>query len=267
MSVGSNDRKWHSQYPELGTNPVPIEPYISPEFFELERDRVFRRVWLCLGREERIPNPGDFFVKDLAIARTSIIVVRGKDGRIRAFHNACSHRSNRVEWQMKGCAATFTCPFHGWSYGLDGRVLAIPDENNFFNLDKKRLGLTPITLDTWQGFIFISLNPEQPLREYLGEWADALEGYPFAGNGRPATSGAPNYAAIGSCSVMPSRRPITWRSCIGVPRAIRTPVAKIPSATRYILNSSRSIKDGRCRPTPNISHRHSKRSPTVTLHS
>jgi phenylpropionate dioxygenase-like ring-hydroxylating dioxygenase large terminal subunit len=182
-SVGSNDKKWHSQYPELGTDPVPIEPYISPEFFELERDRVFRRVWLCLGREEHIPNPGDFFVKHLAIARTSIIVVRGKDGHIRAFHNACSHRSNKVEWQTKGCAATFTCPFHGWSYGLDGSVLAIPDEKNFFNLDKKRLGLTPITLDTWQGFIFINLNPEQPLREYLGEWADALEGYPFAANG------------------------------------------------------------------------------------
>jgi glycine betaine catabolism A len=62
-------------------------------------------------------------------------------------------------------------------------VLAIPDEKNFFNLDKKRLGLTPITLDTWQGFIFINLNPERPLREYLGEWADALEGYPFAANG------------------------------------------------------------------------------------
>jgi phenylpropionate dioxygenase-like ring-hydroxylating dioxygenase large terminal subunit len=179
----SNGRKWHSQYPELGTDPVPIEPYISPEFFELERDRVFRRTWLCLGREERIPNPGDFFVKDLAIARTSIIVVRGEDGNARAFHNACSHRSNKVQWQATGCASTFTCPFHGWCYGLDGNLLAIPDEKNFFNLDKVRLGLTPIALDTWQGFIFINLNPEQSLREYLGEWADALEGYPFAANG------------------------------------------------------------------------------------
>lgn len=183
MRVGSNETKWHSQYPELGTDPVPIEPYISPEFFELERDRVFRRAWLCLGREERIPNQGDFFVKDLAIARTSIIVVRGEDGRIRAFHNACSHRSNKVEWPAKGSTATFTCPFHGWCYRLDGNLLAIPDEKNFFNLDKSRLGLTPIALDTWQGFIFINLKPEQPLREYLGEWADALEGYPFAANG------------------------------------------------------------------------------------
>ena len=79
---GSTRTTWHSAYPELGTGPVPIEPYISPEFFELERERVFRRAWLCLGREERIPQPGHFFVKDLAIDRTSVLVVRGEDRRI-----------------------------------------------------------------------------------------------------------------------------------------------------------------------------------------
>ena len=178
-----NAATWHRQYPELGTAPVPIEPYISTEFFELERERVFRRVWLCLGREERIPKPGDFFARELPLARTSVLVVRGEDARIRAFHNACSHRSNRVQWESKGCASTFTCPFHGWCYGLDGKLIAIPDEKNFFNLDKERLGLTPIALDTWQGFIFINLNPEQRLREYLGEWAEAIEAYPFAANG------------------------------------------------------------------------------------
>ncbi len=175
--------KWHSRYPELGTAPVPIAPYISPEFFEVERDRVFRRAWLCLGREERIPKPGDFFAKDLAIGKTSVLVARGEDGRIRAFHNACSHRSNKVEWRAKGSADSFTCPFHGWCYRLDGGLLAIPDEKNFFHLDKNRLGLTPIALDMWQGFIFINLNPEQSLREYLGEWADTIETYPFAVNG------------------------------------------------------------------------------------
>ena len=178
-----NGGSWHSQYPELGTAPVPIEPYISPEFFELERERVFRRTWLCLGREERIANPGDFFVKDLAIAKTSILVTRSEDGKIHAFHNACSHRSNKVEWQAKGSCAAFTCPFHGWSYRLDGRLLAVPDEKSFFDLSKDRLGLTPIAVDTWKGFIFINLNPEQSLREYLGEWGDALEDYPFAQNG------------------------------------------------------------------------------------
>ena len=180
---GASGASWHSQYPKLGTEPVPIEPYISPEFFELEREHVFKRAWLCLGREERIPKPGDFFIKDIAIARTSLIVARGEDGKIRAFHNACSHRSNKVEWQAKGCASTFTCPFHGWCYGLDGKLIAVPDEKSFFNLDKSKLGLTPSALDAWKGFIFINLNPEQTLREYLGEFADAIEDYPFAANG------------------------------------------------------------------------------------
>jgi phenylpropionate dioxygenase-like ring-hydroxylating dioxygenase large terminal subunit len=179
----ANGATWHSKYPELGTAPVAIEPYVSPEFFELERERVFRRTWLCVGRVERIPNPGDFFVKDIAIGKTSVIVVRSEDGKIHAHHNACSHRSNRVEWQNKGSSSSFTCPFHGWCYRLDGRLLAVPDEKSFFNLDKEHLGLTPVALDTWEGFIFINFSPEQSLREYLGEWADGLNGYPFAANG------------------------------------------------------------------------------------
>jgi len=181
--TSSNGASWHSQYPELGTGPVQIEPYISPEFFELERERVFKRSWLCLGREERIPKPGDFFVKNLAILGTSVLVVRGEDGVVRAFHNACSHRSNKVEWKMNGSTNSFTCPFHGWCYRLDGQVLAIPDEKSFFNLDKSKLGLTPIALETWRGFIFINLKPKQALREYLGEWADAIEPYPFEERG------------------------------------------------------------------------------------
>ena len=179
----TNGTTWHGNYPELGTGPVSIEPYVSPEFFELERTRVFRRAWLCLGREERIPNVGDFFVKDVAIAKTSVILVRAEDGKIHAHHNACSHRSNKVEWRTKGSGNSFTCPFHGWCYRLDGGLLAVPDEKSFFDLDKKELGLTPIALDTWEGFIFINFSPEQSLREYLGEWTSGLKGYPFAANG------------------------------------------------------------------------------------
>jgi hypothetical protein len=92
----SNEKKWHEQYPELGTGPIPIEPYVSREYFEKERALIFRKVWLNAGRVEQIPNPGDYFVKDLAVLQTSILIVRGKDGAIRAFHNMCAHRGNKA---------------------------------------------------------------------------------------------------------------------------------------------------------------------------
>src|SRR6267143_872996 len=78
----------------LRTDPVPTEPYRSPAYFELERERVFKRAWLCLGRIERLPKPGSYFVEQIEIAKTSVLVTHGTDGGVRAFHNVCSHRSN-----------------------------------------------------------------------------------------------------------------------------------------------------------------------------
>lgn len=175
-------QNWHAQYPELGTDPVPIEPYISQTYFELEQERIFRHVWLNVGRVEQIPNPGDYFVKDLPACKTSILIVRGKDGRVRAFHNVCSHRSNKLMWGQGGSCQTFTCKFHGWSYNLEGQLTFVPDEENFFSLEKKTLGLTPVATDMWEGFIFINLEPKpkESLTEYLGEMGESLKGYPFA---------------------------------------------------------------------------------------
>ena len=177
-----NDDRWNDKYPELGTEPIPIEPYISREYFALERDRIFRNVWLQVGRIERIPNPGDYFVQDIPVCRTSIIVARAQDGSLHAFHNMCSHRGNKVVWESAGSCRNFTCKFHGWSYGLDGKLKFIPDEDNFFDLQKDSLGLAPVTVDVWEGFIFIHLNPNpgETLREYLAEVAPALAGYPFS---------------------------------------------------------------------------------------
>ena len=85
------------QYPELGTRPVSVEPTVSKAYFERERDEIFRHMWINLiTREEDIPNPGDFFVRDIEMLGVSIIVVRGDDGVIHGFHNVCTHRGNRV---------------------------------------------------------------------------------------------------------------------------------------------------------------------------
>ncbi len=177
----ASEKKWHDRYPELGTGPLPIEPYVSPEFFEKERDRIFRRVWLNVGRVEQIPVRGDYFVKDLEICRTSILIVRGEDGAINAFHNMCSHRGNRVVWDTKGSCQVFACKYHCWTYGLDGALRQVTDEKKFFDLNKETLGLTPVAVDVWEGFIFINVdpNPSQTLKEYLGEAGRSFDGYPF----------------------------------------------------------------------------------------
>jgi phenylpropionate dioxygenase-like ring-hydroxylating dioxygenase large terminal subunit len=174
--------KCHDLYPELGTGPIPIEPYVSREYFEKERARIFRKVWLNVGRVEDIPSGGDYFVKELAICNTSILIVRGKDGAIRAFHNMCSHRGNKLVANYRGtCKGFFVCNFHNWTYGLDGSLRHITDEANFFNPDKETLGLTPVPVGTWEGFIFINVDPKpaETLAEYLGEFGTTFSGYPF----------------------------------------------------------------------------------------
>lgn len=172
---------WTLEYPALGTDPVPVEPVVSPEFFEREREKLFRRVWLNVGRVEEIPNPGDYFVKDIAMGRASVLVIRGKDGRVRAFHNVCTHRGNHLAWSPRGNAKGFVCRFHGWAFDLDGTLRNVPREETFFCLEKSEHGLVPVTLDEWKGFLFIHLGaePEKSLREFLGPMADMLDGYPF----------------------------------------------------------------------------------------
>src|SRR6266403_3324313 len=165
----------------LGTDPLPTEPYRSPAYFELERERVFKRAWLCLGRIERLPKPGSYFVEPIEIAKTSVLVTRGTDGRLRAFHNVCSHRSNTLVLDTEGCASRFVCRYHKWAYRNDGTLIGMPDEGNFFGLDKKSYGLTRIAADVWEGWVFVNLQPEPEvtLAEFLGDFGERYRGIPY----------------------------------------------------------------------------------------
>ena len=178
------DRLWIKDYPDLGTGPVSTEPCISAEYFEAERERVFSKVWLKAGRVEQLPNPGDYFVLDIAICRASVILVRGNDGALRAFHNVCMHRGNKLIWdhEKTGNLRSFSCRFHGWSFALDGSVRAVPDEKMFYSLDKDNCGLRPVALDQWEGFLFINLDsqPKETLKAFLGDLGEHLSGYPYA---------------------------------------------------------------------------------------
>lgn len=117
----------------LPMQPVSLEPNISPEYFERERDVIFRHAWLNVGRTHDIPNIGDYLVKEMHILRTSVLVVRGRDGQIRAFHNMCRHRGNKLcaTGSESGNARGFSCAFHGWTYDPEGQLVIVPDEDQF----------------------------------------------------------------------------------------------------------------------------------------
>ncbi len=187
---GSTKRvRWARAFPEIGTGPIATDRCLSPEYFALEREKVFKRVWLKVGRVDEIPNPRDYKVKRLDFANTSVILTHGGDGRIRGFHNICSHRGNKVVWGddtygLRGTSRTktFDCHFHGWVYNLKGELVGVPQEELFFQLDKCQNGLPEIATDTWEGFIFVNLDPSptESLKEFVGEHADRLGGFPFA---------------------------------------------------------------------------------------
>jgi phenylpropionate dioxygenase-like ring-hydroxylating dioxygenase large terminal subunit len=182
MKTVMANRRWLKENPDLGTGPVPTDTCTSPELFELERDRIFRTVWLNVGREEDLPEPGNFFVRDLAIAKTSVLLVRGKDRKIRAFHNVCRHRGNRLVDSEKGfCKSRFVCRFHSWAYDTHGELKWVSDEANFYDIDKSALGLKPIVADVWEGFIFINLSahPTETLAQYMAGMVQQIAGYPF----------------------------------------------------------------------------------------
>lgn len=166
----------------LGRGPVPTEPYREPQYFELERERIFRRTWLCVGREEEVEKPGDFIVREIEVVNASVIIVRETGGELRAFYNVCSHRSNKVVWEVKGHVTQFMCRYHNWSYALDGSLRGVPNGAMFFDLDKKKCGLSNIHVSSWAGFIFVHVGeaPEQPLLKYLGGIAVKLGDYPFS---------------------------------------------------------------------------------------
>jgi phenylpropionate dioxygenase-like ring-hydroxylating dioxygenase large terminal subunit len=178
---------WTCHYPDLGTDPVSFRDSTSPDFYAAEREAIFKRAWLNVGRIEDVPRVGSFFTKDIAAAGTSIIVVKGKDEVIRAFHNICRHRGNKLVWNdfpneaTKGVCRQFTCKYHAWRYDLQGALTFVQQEPEFFDLDRESYGLRAVHCDVWNGFIFVNFDaqPRQILREFLGPMITGLDDYPF----------------------------------------------------------------------------------------
>jgi phenylpropionate dioxygenase-like ring-hydroxylating dioxygenase large terminal subunit len=165
----------------LGTDPIPAKPYYDPEWFELERQAIFLRTWIQVGHVSELPRPGTWIKRDLEFANASILIVRGKDGEIRAFHNLCTHRGTQLVEEDSGKGSTFLCPYHAWNYGDDGRLIAAPDFDRF-DLTKEDCRIPGVAVDTCAGLVFVNFaaQPEQSLREFLGGFAEGLESLPLA---------------------------------------------------------------------------------------
>lgn len=133
---------------------LPGWSYHSQALLDLEKEQVFRNHWQIVGHVSDVPNPGDYLAIDIVGERA--LVIRGKDGVVRAFHNMCRHRGSRVVAEDKGsCKNALVCPFHGWVYNLDGTLRGAARPRSFPELDKAEFGLTPLELEIWMGFVFV----------------------------------------------------------------------------------------------------------------
>lgn len=151
--------------------------YQSPELYQLELERVFARCWLFLAHESELPKAGDFVRRTMG--EDEVIVIRQRDSSIKAFLNACRHRGAQVCPAEGGTARNFTCNYHGWTYGIDGKLLVVPLEEQVYRtrIDKAAHGLRQVPgLENFHGFIFGCFDPAAPtLTEYLGDMAWWLE--------------------------------------------------------------------------------------------
>lgn len=164
---------------------LPAELYTSPDVLAFERDALYAREWLCIGRVERIPEIGDWFT--VTICDEPIIVTRDKSGAVRAMSAVCQHRAMQV-CDGQGNSSTFKCPYHHWNYGLDGRLLGAPAMERTDDFDKADYGLPQFAVEIWQGFVFVNLDPDAaPLAPTLTDYDPYLEHYDLADAVCPGT--------------------------------------------------------------------------------
>lgn len=165
----------------LGAGPIPARPYYDPAWFELEREAVFRRNWIVAGHVCEVPEPGSFIRRDLEFAKASLLIARGRDGVVRAFHNVCTHRGTQLVDECEGRRASFSCPYHRWTFSADGDLLSAPDFEAF-HITKAEGALKQVALDICAGLLFVNFEkqPRQSLRAFLGPLAAPLETLPIA---------------------------------------------------------------------------------------
>ena len=177
---------------------LPAWIYRDPEYFEVECARILRPSWQIVCHLNDLPSAGSYHAFEFL--GESILVVRGEDGAVRAFHNACRHRGSRLVEDSSGCARRLVCPYHAWAYGLDGRLQAVPHAQDYPALDAVRDGLHPVDLEVWQGFIFVRLEGNGPsVADMMSPFAEEIGHYRFG-----------ELQAFGRVTLRP--RPVNWKN-------------------------------------------------------
>lgn len=176
---------------------LPSSYYHSDEIFSQEKEKIFCREWICVAREEQLAQPGDYLVLD--VAGESILLVRTKDGEVKAHYNVCRHRGARIipaPGVEADCAVKLgggvlkttglRCAYHQWTYGLDGKLLNAPFTREGEDFCKADFSLYPVAVEIWGGFMFVNLSPERAAREQralqtqFGEAMERVQRYPLA---------------------------------------------------------------------------------------
>ncbi|MGB3711627.1 MAG: aromatic ring-hydroxylating dioxygenase subunit alpha [Erythrobacter sp.] len=162
---------------DMGDEPLPVEPYISEEYARLEREKMWPNVWLFAAREDEMPDPGDTVLFE--IAGKSFLLVRQKDGGVKAFYNACLHRGRKLRTEG-GKSVQLRCPFHGFTWRNDGSLKEIPSPWDFKHLEGKEMCLPEARVELWQGFVMLTENHDLPdFKTWLGPAADHYDRYDF----------------------------------------------------------------------------------------
>jgi phenylpropionate dioxygenase-like ring-hydroxylating dioxygenase large terminal subunit len=151
--------------------PLPTGRYISPEFYSLEREHLWKKTWLLVGRDEDFEGPGSFRTTDRT--GSPLLIVRGNDDLLRAFFNTCQHRGAPVVRDPCGAAKRLRCQYHSWTYDLDGTLLQVPDRRDFSELDESKRSLKPVRCEVYAGWVFVNEDLDAaPLLQWLGPVAD-----------------------------------------------------------------------------------------------
>jgi phenylpropionate dioxygenase-like ring-hydroxylating dioxygenase large terminal subunit len=162
---------------EMPNDPIAIEPYISADFAKLEQERMWPNVWLFAAREDELPDPGDTVVFE--INDKSFLLVRQRDGSVRAFYNVCLHRARKLRTKS-GPSTQLRCNFHGFTWNNDGSLKEIPCAWDFKHLEGKDMSLPEVRVNLWQGFVMITENDKiADFKEWVGPVLDQYENYDF----------------------------------------------------------------------------------------